>query len=61
MYVAQLAQTEPVSPRGIHVSIHCHDGARGGHFKGLPDLNVHLEVGDGAPVVGSWSKGKNLM
>lgn len=51
MNVTQLAQTEPVSSGGVHIAIHCHNGTRRGHFEHLTDLNVHLKVGNGTPVV----------
>lgn len=51
MDIAQLAQAEAVATRRVHVAVHCHDGARRGHLEGLTDLHVHLEVGDGAPVL----------
>jgi len=61
MYVAELAQAEPVSSWGVHIAVHSHGGAGGGHLECLPDLNVHLKVGDGAPVVRSWNRGESLM
>lgn len=61
MYITELAQTEPVSPRWVHIAIHSHDGARRGHLKCLPNLNVHLKISNGTPVVRSWKRGKKLM
>lgn len=52
--VAQLAQAEAVAAGRVHVAVHGHDGARRRHLESLADLHVHLEVGDGAPVLRGW-------
>lgn len=57
MYIAELPQTEPVTSWGVHIAVYSHYGARGGHFKCLPNLNIHLKVGNGTPVVRSWNRG----
>lgn len=49
VYVGELPQAEAVPPRGVHITIHDHQRAAGGHLEDLPHLHVHLEVGDGAP------------
>lgn len=53
MDVAELPQAEAVPSRGVDIAVYGHDGAGGGNLKRLPDLDVHLKVGDGAPVVRS--------
>lgn len=57
MDVAELPQAEAVPSRGVDIAVYGHDGAGGGNLKRLPDLDVHLKVGDGAPVVRSWMIG----
>ena len=52
--VAELAQAEAIPTGGVHIAVHRHDGAGGGHLERLPHLHVHLKVGDGAPVVRGW-------
>lgn len=53
MDVTQLAQTEAVTSRRVHVTVHRHDRAAGGHLEHLAHLNVHFKIGDGAPELGS--------
>lgn len=58
VHVGQLAQAEAVASRRIHVAIHGDNGAAGRDLEGLPDLHVHLKVGNGAPVLWSWARKK---
>jgi len=58
VHVAQLAQAEAVPAGRVHVSVHRHRGAGGRHLERLAHLHVHLKVGDGAPVVRGWGRGK---
>lgn len=53
--VAKLAQAETVTARRVHVAVHSDNGTRRWHLEGLANLNVHLKVGDGAPVL--WGCG----
>lgn len=48
--VAELAEAEAISSRWVHIAVDSHDRTGGGNFKGLSDLNVHLEISNGAPV-----------
>lgn len=56
VHVAQLAQAEPIPSRRIHVTVHRHDGTRGLDLERLADLDVHLKIGDGAPVLRSCGR-----
>lgn len=56
MDITQLTQTEPVPPWRVDVAVYRHNGTGGGHFKRLPDLNVHLKISNRAPVVRSWKR-----
>lgn len=56
MDVAELAQTEPIPSWRVHIAVHRYNGAGGRHFKRLPNLNVHLKISDGAPVVRRWGR-----
>ena len=56
MDIGQLPQTEAVASRRIHVTVHGDHGTTGRDLKGLPDLNVHLEIGDGTPIFRGWKK-----
>lgn len=53
--IAQLTQAEAIPSRRVHVAVHRHDRARRRHLEGLPDLDIHLKVGNGAPVLWSWT------
>lgn len=53
VHVAQLAQAEAVPSRRVHVTVHRHGGTRGLDLERLANLDVHLKVGDGAPVLRS--------
>lgn len=54
--IAQLAQAEAIPSWWIHIAIHSHYRTCGGHFKRLPNLDIHLKVSNGAPVFWSWKK-----
>lgn len=57
VHVTQLAQAEAVPSRRVHVAIHRHGGTRGLDLERLANLDVHLKVGDGAPVLRGWVVG----
>lgn len=56
VHVAQLAQAEAIPSRRIHVTVHRHDRTRGLDLERLANLDVHLKVRDGAPVLRSWRR-----